>query len=180
MGPDGSFYCLNGHRLSSFIIKQPLNSLSSILHKGSTRRFRQHGPNEEKILRTMQNLSDAHRRSTEFYLNLFLLFNPSFCAAPAIEHRDSIKTLRAYWFDLPVTMATVAASLAPFLFNFCKPTVLFCVFCILKCLWHFWTSGGTSDIGNKWHSGTWKQRGGEKQASLCQATLTSCKQRRGL
>ena len=93
---------------------------------------------------------------------------------PCIKRRDSIKTLRDWRFDLPVTMATVLSCRAQFLFNFCNQiTILFCIFSVLECPRCFCMSALTSKSWDEWHVRTQKQRGGEKRANLCLSLTAS-------
>lgn len=83
-------------------------------------------------------------------------------------------------------MATVAASPGSVSFQFLQTNnaVLSCIFSVLKCLRPFCMSADTSNMRNKWHIRTWKQkveRGGRSLSICdCQAALISCKQRRSL
>ena len=78
MGPDGSFYSLNGHRLSPFIINQPLKGFSWILQKVRREFLRRRGPNGMIELGIMcGGFQTNHRDWHDFvYLSLFFQFQP--------------------------------------------------------------------------------------------------------
>lgn len=115
-------------------------------------------------------LSDKTQRLTWFRLSVSVLSIPApvvVHSPPRIECRDSIKTLRDWRFDLPVTMATAAPSRDRSLLDFCNPNnrIVLRPRCpeVSAALLHAPTSKGRDE----WHIRTQKQRGGEMRANLC-------------
>lgn len=174
MGPDGSFYSLNGHRLSPFIINQPLKGFSWILQKVRREFLRQRGPNGTMELGIMWGgFQTKHRDWHDFvYPSLFFQFQPLWSSihllalSAGTQLRPS-ETGGLIFLSLwqqqrhrEIGLCSISAT---------PTTVLSCVLGVLKYPRRWMTHKDTK-------TERWRDAGQSVSVSGCQAASISCKQ----